>query len=146
MWGILYFLAPIFILIWAKIKTDIKIYRVILLSFLPLLIVSVLFYIMVVVDSGEVLNSLEVIYMVIFYGYILFFPVLIFSALYVKFLQIKGEDTLLSAALGSILGVFLFVLISTFLGAIDSLFTPLIVFTSGFVSVLIEDKIFKGKQ
>ena len=146
MWGFLYYLIPIFLLIYAKVKTDIKIHRVILLSFLPLVVVAILFYVSVVVDSGEVLNSLEVIYMVIFYGYILFFPILIVSAFCVKFLQINGVDTLLSATVGSILGVFLFVSIYTFFGTIHTLFTPLVVFASGFVSVLIEDKIFKGKQ
>ena len=141
---LLYYLTPIFLLIWTKVKTDIKIYRVLILSFLPLFLVAILFFIFDIADNGNLLSSLEIIYMVIFFGYMLFYPVLVTSALLVKFLQNGGNDIYLSAILGSIFATVFFVSIAIFLGDIDTLFIPLVVFASGFISVFIENWIFQN--
>lgn len=139
--GILYFSVPIIILIWAKIKIDIKVFRVIFLSFLPLLIISILMYIYAVVSSGELIRSINIVLIVNFYGSMFYYPILITSALFVKILQKYGNDIAISATLGSMLGCFLFVLLA---GTLNAIFPSVIFFVIGYLSVIIEDKIFNS--
>ena len=143
---ILFYLIAVFLLIWAKVKTDIKIHRVILLSFLPLVTVAIFFYILAVVDSRDIFGSLEVIYLVVVFGYMLLCPVLTISALFVKITQAKGVNVFNSAVFGSLFALVLFILLFAPYSRINSLLSPVIVLVSGFISVLIESRLFKGKQ
>ena len=141
--GSLYFSLPIALLFWAKAKLSVKIYRVVLLSFLPLFIVSIIVYFYSAIDTGRWLNSLNIVILINFFGYMFYYPILVVCALLVKFLQQREGTILTSALFGSLMGAFLmFIPLMRYY----DIFFLLIIFLIGFISVLIEDKIFKGKK
>jgi len=116
-----------------------------ILSYLPVSIfsISVLFG-----DSAQISDIIESLIFINFYGFIFFFPVLLSSALVVKILQKYDNDTVTSATLGSLFAVVILalaVLISRTI-AVGNIIIYIAVFILGFISVLIEDKIFKGKR
>ena len=140
--GVLYFSLPIVLIYWVKNNTEINIRRVLILSFIPLFILSVITYLYTAFSTGRWLNSLNLIILMNLFGYIFYYPILIVSALVVKYFQKRDTSVLVSALLGSLMGVFL-----TSIPAVKYDFSfLLIVFSSGFVSVFIEDKIFKGDK
>ena len=139
--GILYFSVSIILLIWAKVKLDIKVLRVLFLSFLPLFVFSILIYIYSVVNTGEWIKSINIVIIINLYGSLFYYPVLIASSLFVKILQKYGNDIATSATLGSMLGAILFVLLA---GTLNAIFPSLFFFVIGYLSVIIEDKIFNA--
>ena len=141
--AVLYFILPIVLIFWVKNNTDINIRRVLILSFIPLFISSIIMYLYTGFSTGRWLNSLNLIILMNFFGYIFYYPILVLYSLSVKVLSFNGNSISKSASIGALLPTMLVILFS---GDSDILFISFSIFTIGFLSAFIDAELFNKKS
>lgn len=141
--ALVYILIPIVLLIITKIKTDIKIYRVLLLSILPVILVSILISFYFFITDFKLLAAFTLFILIVIQGYILFFPFLIIAALIVKYLQKIGVDIISATFFASFIASIGISFIYNKLFDFEMVMT---IFVSAFISVYIEHRLFQDKN
>ena len=140
----LYYALSIILLIFAKVKSNIKIHRVLVLSLMPIVIVSIVSVLINIIVYHPRLNAFELFIAFLGLGLLFYLPFSIFVAIFIKILQKYNLKLFYSALVGAFLGLF-------FINIYDDTFkkdlmTNMLIPVSYLLSVFIEDKIFKGKK
>jgi len=133
-------LIPIVLLIFVKRKSNIKIYRVLILSILPVVIVSLIISLYFLFEDFKILAAFALFILLVIEGYMLFFSFLIIAALLVKYLQKIGVDILSATFFTSIV---VSIAIAFFYNKLFDFKLFITIFFSGLLSVFIEKKLFK---
>ena len=133
-------LIPIVLLIIVKRKSDIKIYRVLILSILPVIVFSLIVSLYFLFEDFEILAAFAFFILLVIEGYLLFFSFLIVAALLVKYLQKIGVDIISATFFASVVAI---VGISFVYNDFFDFATVIVIFISAFISVFIEKKLFK---
>ena len=145
---VLYLVVLIVFTVFVKVKKDIQIYRVVTLSFFVILTtvisISIIYGIIFIFFASEnvsLFNEIKGALYLILYLYFIFVTVL-FSVV-VNVLQKFSFDVVSSAFIASFFAVLIMYILSK--GGFGNI-PPIVIFSSYFISVIIEDKIFKGKK
>lgn len=140
----LYYALSIILLIFAKVKSNIKIHRVLVLSFMPIIIVSIVSVLINIVVYHPRINAFELFVAFLGLGSFFYLPFSILVAIFIKILQKYNLKPFYSALIGTLFELF-------FINIYDDTFKynsviDIIIPISYFVAVIIEDKLFKGKK
>ena len=135
--------VSIVLLILVKIKTDMKIIRVLMLSFIPILVASLIFVIIGMFFYSRVHDALLLLVVFLGTGLVFCFPVVVAWAIFVKFLQKKNFSLLTVASVGAIFGTSLLYIFTDI--DKEGFASYAVIPISYFVSVLVDNKYLKDK-
>lgn len=140
----IFYAVSILLLIIAKLKADIKIYRVLALAFLSILVVVFVAVVINIVYFSRIDNALDIFIVFLFVGTYMYLPLTIFLSLFIKLLEKYNVTLFISALLGTFLGVCLFYILEDIYR--EDLLKNILIILGYFVSIFIDNKIFKGDK